>query len=168
VYGETDLVPLQTLELDTARSFESLVTLTLDDQFNPSNQVVMLDSEAKKLSKKQFSKEGTIKMTKYAPNQIDYKADVNGKQLIVFSEMYYKDGWKAFVNGKEKEILKVNYALRGLEVDGGKSTIEFKYDLPKFHTAEMMARVGSIFILLLIGGILFLDFTKARANKLKK
>ena len=163
--GLTDLVPLQTLEADTADSFIPLVSLTLNSEFNPSTEVAMLDSESKKLSKKQFSKEGTVKMTKYAPNQIDYTADVNGKQLIVFSEMYYKDGWKAFVDGKEQDILKVNYALRGLEVDGGKHKIEFKYDIPKFHTAGTMAMVGSVLILLLIGGMFFLDWKSSKTQK---
>jgi hypothetical protein len=160
VNGQTDLIPIQTLEKDTVRSFKSLVTLTMNSTFNPSSEAVMLESEAKKLSKKQFTKEGTVKMTKYAPNQINYEADVNGKQLIVFSEMYYKDGWKAFVDGKEQEILKVNYALRGLEVDGGKHKIEFAFDIPKFHTAGTMAMIGSILIFLLVGGMFFMDFRK--------
>ena len=163
--GLTDLVPLQTLEYDTLDSFQSLVEITLDTQFNPSTKAVIIDSEAKKLSKKQFSKEGTVEMTKYAPNQINYSADVNGKQFIVFSEMYYEDGWKAYVDGKEKEIVKVNYALRGLEVGGGKHKIEFKFDLPKFHNAKKMAIVGSVLIFLLIGGMLFLDWRKAVENR---
>lgn len=160
VNGITELVPMQTLELDTARSFKSLVTLTLNDRFNPAKEAVVVESEAKKLSKKEFSGEGTVKMTSYAPNAINYAADVKGKQLIVFSEVYYEDGWKAFVDGKEKEIVNVNYALRGLEVDGGKHTIEFKFDVPKFHTAQTMAMIGSVLIFLLIGGMLFLEWKK--------
>jgi hypothetical protein len=166
VNGQADLVPLQTLEIDTVRSFESLVTLTMNSTFTPSTEAVMLDSESKKLSKKQYSKEGTVKMTKYAPNQINYEADVNGKQLIVFSEMYYKNGWKAFVDGKEQEILKVNYALRGLEVDSGKHKIEFKFDIPKFHTAGTMAMIGSILILLLVAGMFFLDWRNKGTEKI--
>lgn len=164
--GQTELVPVQTLENDTLNSFTSLVTLTLNKQFNPATTAVMIDSESKKLSTKKFSKDGTVKMTKYAPNQINYTADVKGKQLIVFSEMYYKDGWKAFVDNKEQEILKVNYALRGLEVDGGNHKIEFKFDIPKFHKAETYAIIGSVLIVLLVLGMLFLDYRKSRATKL--
>lgn len=160
--GMTELVPMQTLEVDTVRSFKSLVTITLDDRFDPAKEALMLESEAKKLSKKEFSQEGTVEMTSYAPNAISYSADLKGKQFIVFSEMYYEDGWKAFVDGKETEILNANYALRGLEVDGGKHKIEFKFDLPKFHTAETMATVGSVLILLMIGGMLFWDWKQAR------
>jgi uncharacterized membrane protein YfhO len=162
--GVTELVPMQTLEIDTTRSFKSLVTITLDDRFDPANEALMLESEAKKLSKKEFTQEGTVKMTSYAPNAISYSADLKGRQFIVFSEMYYEDGWKAFVDGKETEILNANYALRGLEVDGGKHTIEFKFDIPKFHTAQTMATVGSVLIVLLIGGMLFLDWKKSKTK----
>ena len=163
--GQAELVPIQTLENDTTRSFQSLVTITLKSQFNPSNEVVMLDSEAKKLTQKKFSKDGNVSMTKYAPNQINYSADVKGKQLIVFSEMYYNDGWKAYVDGKEKEILRVDYALRGLEVDGGKHKIEFKFDLPKYHTAGTLSMIGSTLILLFVAGMLILDWRKKKTDE---
>lgn len=160
--GLTELVPLQTLQNDSLNSFKSLVLMTLKSQFNPTNEALMVASEAEKLSQKKFTKDGSVTMTKYAPNQINYTADLKGKQFIVFSEMYYKDGWKAFVDGKEKEIVRVNYALRGLEVDGGNHKIEFKFDLPKFHRGNTLAMIGSILILLLIVGMLFLDWKKKK------
>jgi uncharacterized membrane protein YfhO len=80
--------------------------------------------------------------------------------LAVFSEVYYPEGWKAFVNGKEVEIRKVNYLLRGLEVPAGKSKIEFKFDLPKYHTSTKLAYAGSILVLLLIGFGLYTDRKK--------
>jgi hypothetical protein len=164
--GLTELVPMQTLENDSLKgSLEELVTLTLDDQFDPSIEAIMLDSEAKNVSKKKFTREGTVKMTKYAPNQINYTANVTGKQFIVFSEIYYKEGWKAYVNGKEQPILKVNYALRGLEVDSGENKIEFKYDIPKYHTAGTMAMVGSILIFLALGGMLFLEWRNRKKEE---
>ncbi len=166
--GVTELIPMQTLEMDTTRSFQSLLTMTLNDRFDPKNEALMLTSEAKKLSTKEFSGKGSVEMTSYAPNAISYSADLKGKQLIVFSEIYYEDGWKAFVDGKEKEILKVNYALRGLEVNGGKHKIEFKFDIPKFHTAETMATVGSVLVILMIGGMLFWDWRERKKGVLNQ
>lgn len=156
--GVSELMPLQVVENDTTKSFKNLVTITLTDRFEPAKEVTMLAADAKKLSSKKFSQEGKVTMTKYAPNQIKYSADVEGTQFVVFSEMYYSDGWKAFVNGKEQEIIKVDYALRGLELAGGKHTIEFKYDLPKFHKAENYAMIGSVLILIWLGLVLFLDW----------
>lgn len=161
--GVPELMPLQVVENDSTKSFKNLVTISLIDRFEPGKEVTMLSADAKKLSAKKFTQEGTVKMTKYAPNSISYSADLKGNQLVVFSEMYYADGWKAYVDGKEQDILKVNYALRGLEVKGGKHKIEFKYDLPKYYSSNRNAYIGSTFLILLIAGLLFWDLRKKNA-----
>lgn len=150
VNGQTNLIPVSTMELDTVKSFTSLVAIDLKEDFYPKSDAVMLNSEKSKLSKSVFTGEGQVKLTKYAPNQLNYESESNEKQLIVFSEIYYPEGWKAFVDGNEQEILKVNYLLRGLEVEKGKHKIEFKFDLPKYHTSNTLSIIGSLLILLLI------------------
>jgi hypothetical protein len=151
INGSTNLVPLQTLSMDTAQSFTSLVQVTVKDAFDPHNEALMLETEKSKLSATTFTGQGSISMTDFAPNKIVYSADVKGKQLAVFSEIYYPIGWKAYVDGKETPVLKVNYLLRGLELAAGKHKIEFVYDLPKYHTMNTIAAVGSGLLLLLIG-----------------
>ncbi|WP_300665434.1 YfhO family protein, partial [Fluviicola sp.] len=143
VRGTTNLVPMITLERDTTKSFTPLVQLKVESAFNPANEAVMLSSVAKQLSKKKFSGEGTIKLLSARPNKLTYEANVKGDQLAVFSEIYYPLGWKALVDGKETSILKVNYLLRGLELKGGTHKIEFVYDLPKYYTIGMVAKIGS-------------------------
>ena len=39
----------------------------------------------------------------------------------------YSDGWKAYVDNKPVELLKVNQAFIGCRVEAGKHTVEFKY-----------------------------------------
>jgi hypothetical protein len=162
VNGQTNLIPVSTLELDTANSFTSLVGIDLNDDFYPKSDAVMLNSEKSKLSKSVFTGEGQVKLTKYAPNQLNYESESNDKQLIVFSEIYYPEGWKAFLDGKEQEILKVNYLLRGLEVEKGKHKIEFKFDLPKYHTSNTLSIIGSLLILLLIAFGFYTDRKKTQ------
>lgn len=149
--GTVNLVPEMTILADTANSFVKMVTIEVMSDFAPAEEAVMLKSEAAKLAKKKFTAEGSVKMTAYAPNEIDYEVNATGDQLIVFSEIYYKKGWKAFVDGKGQDILKVDYLLRGLEVKGGKHKIAFIFDLPAYHTASKMAYSGSILIFLFLG-----------------
>lgn len=164
INGKTDYILKQMMEMDTAKSFLQLLDLKVVSEFNPREEAVMLDSEAKKISSKRYSSFGNVKMTTYLPNKITYQASTTGKQFIVFSEVYYADGWKAFVNGKETPIVKTNYILRGIEVpDGTNQKIEFIYDLPSFHTSNTMARIGSILIILLVAGGIFLEFKKKKA-----
>ena len=162
VNGKTNLVPAATMQMDTAKSFTSLVSMKVINEFKPAEEAVLLDSEAKKLGAKKYSGVGSISLKSYAPNKITYAADLKGKQLAVFSEIYYADGWKAFVDGKEMPILKVDYLLRGLELTSGKHSIEFVFDLPKFHKANTVAGIGSF---LLLGGIVLLIFLDWKAKK---
>jgi uncharacterized membrane protein YfhO len=85
--------------------------------------------------------------------------------LAVFSEVYYPEGWKAFIDGEETEILKVDYILRGLKIPSGKRKIEFKFDLPKYHLANTMNLVLS---LLLIAAFGFAGFWQWKRNKEKE
>ena len=128
----------------------SMVQIELTDDFNPATEGIMLRSEAKKLTAESYSGEGTIQLTSYAPNNLEYTATVKGKQLAVFSEIYYKDGWTATVDGKEQEIIKVNYLLRGLELPNGEHKIVFHFDLPSLRKSNMYAIAGTCLLGLFI------------------
>ena len=85
-----------------------------------------------------------------------YISNNQNKGFAVFSEAYYKNGWKATIDGKEADILNVDYVLRGLEIPAGKHTIEFKFEPQVVKTGGAIALVSSIgMLLLLFGGIYF-------------
>jgi hypothetical protein len=105
-----------------------------------------------------FSKDSTaiIQLISYKPNHLKYTSKNSNEGLAVFSEMYYKNGWKASIDGKETEIFRANYALRALQIPAGKHTIEFKFEPQVVKTGSTIALFSSIgMLLLLIGGIYF-------------
>lgn len=111
--------------------------------------------------KKQWDTTGTIKVVTYKPNYIKYKSDNAKDGLAVFSEMYYKNGWNAYIDGKLTDHFPVDYVLRAMEVPGGKHTIEFKFEPQVVKTGGTIALASSIGMLfLLIGGIYFEKFRK--------
>ncbi len=160
INGKTNLVPMQTLEMDTAKSFLKLVKIKNKDEFNPKDEAIMLKSEFSKLGKSTFTGEGSIKMISYEPNAISYKSESSSEQLAVFSEVYYPEGWTATVDGKPVDIIKTDYLLRGIKVPKGKHTIAFTFDLPMYHKAGTMATIASILILLGLGGAIYTDRKK--------
>lgn len=98
----------------------------------------------------------TIILDSYKPNHLKYTSNNSNKGLAVFSEMYYKNGWKATVDGQKTTIFRVNYALRALQIPAGKHTIEFKFEPQVVKTGSTIALFSSIGMLfLLIGGIYF-------------
>jgi uncharacterized membrane protein YfhO len=130
--GTPNLVPNSTLLADSLNSFVKLAQIKVINEFKVREEAVMLNEEAKKLKKRSFTGEGSIKMDSYAPNRIVYSSSSPNEQLALFSEIYYNDGWKAFVDGKETEILKANYLLRAIELPAGNHKIEFKFELPQY------------------------------------
>ncbi|KAF2508444.1 YfhO family protein [Flavobacterium zhairuonense] len=106
--------------------------------------------------KKQWDTTGTIKVVEYKPNYIKYQSDNKNDGLAVFSEMYYKNGWNAYVDGKLTDHFPVDYVLRAMEIPGGKHTIEFKFEPQVIKTGGTITLASSIgMFLLLIGGIYF-------------
>ena len=98
----------------------------------------------------------TIQQTYNKPNHLKYSSNNKNEGFAVFSEMYYKNGWNATIDGKSENILRVDYALRGLNIPAGKHTIEFKFEPQVVKTGSTIALVSSIgMLLLLVGGIYF-------------
>ena len=111
-----------------------------------------------------ITKEGKIKMTKYNPKHMQYVSDSKGEQLAVFSEIYYPEGWKAYIDGIETEILKANYLLRALKIPSGKHKIEFKFDLPKYRFANTSNLVLSVLLVLAFVVAGFWQWKKNKKN----
>lgn len=95
-----------------------------------------------------------IKMTGAGIHDLKYEANASGNNLAVFSEIYLPFGWKAFIDGKEAEIIKTNYLMRGLIVPAGKHVIEFRYEPETYYTGKTVSTFSNVFLaLILIAGI---------------
>ena len=91
----------------------------------------------------------TIKLTKYDVTTLTYESSAVKNQFAVFSEIYYKDGWNAYVDGILTPYYSVDYVLRGMEIPAGKHIIEFKFEptiIKKGNTITLI----SYFLLLMI------------------
>ena len=69
----------------------------------------------------------TIKLTKYAPDYVEYDYSANEKGTVVFSEIYYPYGWKAYIDGKATDHFRANYTLRAMNVPAGQHHIRFEF-----------------------------------------
>jgi hypothetical protein len=98
-----------------------------------------------------------ISQTYYSNDSIAYKSNNANAGLAVFSEIYYNEkngAWKAFVDGKEAQALRVNYILRGVEVPAGNHEIVWVYQPSDRSTMLTIEVASSALILLLVAGSL--------------
>ena len=91
----------------------------------------------------------TIKLTKHNVTSLSYESNTVKKQFAVFSEIYYKDGWNAYIDGQLTPHYRVNYVLRGMEIPKGKHTIEFRFE-PTIISKGNTITLISYFMLLVI------------------
>lgn len=68
-----------------------------------------------------------IKLTKYAPDYVEYDYSAKEKGTVVFSEVYYPYGWKAYIDGKPADHFRANYTLRAMNVPAGQHHIRFEF-----------------------------------------
>jgi hypothetical protein len=99
----------------------------------------------------------SIKLDTYKPNHLVYTSNNNNNGFAVFSEIYYKDGWKATIDGKETEIYKVDYTLRGMYIPKGNHKIEFKFEPQVVKTGSTIALISSILMLLVVIGVVYFE-----------
>ena len=119
------------------------------DSLNTKNEAVI---DISKLDvKNSFEKDSlaTIKLTNYDVTTLSYESSSTKKQFAVFSEIYYKDGWNAYVDGKLTPHYRVNYVLRGMEIPAGNHSIEFKFEPTTIKNGNTIT-LTSYFLLLVI------------------
>ncbi len=141
--------------------------LALND-FDPQHTAILNKDFASQLQNKDFSnadQQATITLQESPNKNPDlkiYKTKSTTAQLCVFSEIYYKDGWKAYIDGKETPILRANYVLRALEVPAGEYTIELRCEPDTLKTFNIINLIGSILIVIFVIGAIALPFIKKK------
>ncbi|MCX6181991.1 MAG: YfhO family protein [Bacteroidetes bacterium] len=120
--------------------FESKTTAVIDTSFYA----------ALANKKDVFADTGEIKLTSYKPNELIYTSNNPELGFAVFSEIYYKDGWQASIDGKEVDHLRVNYILRALEIPAGKHEIKFVFAPESFVVGSKISGISSIVVLVIL------------------
>lgn len=90
----------------------------------------------------------SIELISYKDNRMVYRSHTNAPQLAVFSEMWFPNGWKAYIDGKEAEYLRANYVLEAMVVPEGDHEIVFEFKPPHYNTLAAITYVSSVLILL--------------------
>lgn len=105
----------------------------------------------------------TIALTSYKVNQLSYSYTAQKEGIVVFSEIYFKKGWTAKIDGVEAPYFRTDYVLRAMVVPAGKHTIEWSFKAPHFELIVNITRICSL--ILLLGTLFLLIFTNVKSTK---
>ncbi|RZK23441.1 MAG: hypothetical protein EOO56_05090 [Hymenobacter sp.] len=92
----------------------------------------------------------TIALTSYAPDALTYRYSAAQPGTVVFSEIYYADGWQAFLDGQEVPHFRANFVLRALQVPAGAHEIKFVFEPKEYKIGNTVSLISSIGVLLAV------------------
>lgn len=100
------------------------------------------------LSAESYDATGSINMVEYAPNYLKYEYSATHSSLVVFSEIYFEDGWSAYVDGQPADYFMADYLLRAMELPAGEHIVEWRFRAPAWNTISTIMAIASWLILL--------------------
>ena len=132
---------------------------------------VIAASDKEYFNGKQIQADSTafINLTKYQPNELEFKAESKTPQLAVFSEIYYPHGWKVFVDEKEVPYIKADYLLRAVHVPAGKHQIRMVFEPEVIEKGKWLSLLCfGLFIALSAFGIFWMNKNKKQEEQAVK
>lgn len=132
---------------------------SLDSLQTKSSVVVRKDDIKQNLF---FDKDSTatIKLTKYDVTSLTYHTNSSSPQFAVFSEIFYKEGWNAYINGELKPHYQVNYVLRGMKIPAGKHKVEFKFEPTIIKEGNTITMISYLLLFVIPLGWYFIEKRK--------
>ena len=118
--------------------------ITLTGEVDTKHEAVMSDEF---LPENYNFTDGTVTLEEYRPNYLRYTTRSDGNALAVFSEIYTREGWRAYIDGEEVRPLRADYILRALELPAGSHTVEWRYRAPHWNAIEAVTLIFSIAVL---------------------
>ncbi|MEI6185224.1 MAG: YfhO family protein, partial [Bacteroidota bacterium] len=110
----------------------------------------------------QFDSTAKVSLVNNDNDFIEYKSSSKINQFAVFSEVYYRHGWKAYIDGKETPIVKTNYVLRGLSVPAGDHKITFEFKPDSYYGSMKASVASSVIMWLLLFSACFMFYKKSK------
>jgi len=108
-----------------------------------------------------------ISLTSYKPNHLIYNFNSKTDQVAVFSEIYYENGWNAYINGQKVPYVRADYLLRAMPLKAGAYEIEFKFEPKAYSVGNTIALTSSLLLILSLFGFLFWQWKNSKKSGLK-
>jgi len=135
------------------------------NEIDTKRTAIIKESYSRALAKFNFETDSlsNIELTDYKLNHLTYKSQNKFEGFAVMSEIYYPNGWQAYLDGEAVEHDQVDYTLRGLKIPAGEHKIEFKFEPSVIKTGSCISLAGHIIFIFIIGFGVFTYFKSKTA-----
>jgi len=96
-----------------------------------------------------------VEIVKLGFNEINIKTSSPSPSILVLSEIYYPD-WLVEVDGEPAELLRANYIIRAVSLEGGDHEVVFRYDMSLLKSSAYISAgtFGLVSLILMVSLIL--------------
>lgn len=151
---KVSLVENADAELLSVKTINPAAVAVVDRKFG--DQVVVNDNPG--------SPSDTIWLSSYKPNMLTYKTELAHDRVAVFSEIYYPNGWQAYIDDVPAEHFRTDYVLRGMVVPAGSHTISFRFEPSSYKTGNKVSLASSVLLLVMLIYAAVTGFKASRKN----
>lgn len=128
---------------------EEMKRTFLSDDLDPEKEVI-LEKEISHSNILTFEhSKNKIEWVKDENQEIELKVYTENDGLLVLADTYYP-GWKAFIDGKEREILAANLNQRAIQVGQGSHIVKFIYQPRSFKIGAVISGTTLLFTIFLL------------------
>jgi hypothetical protein len=113
--------------------------------FNPRDIAYLSKTNTANIDPPLQGAEATI--VHYGIQDIEVHATATGNNLLFLSETYYPKGWKAYIDGNEVEILRLDYLFRGVIIPQGSHTLVMKFEPASFIIGKNISLGTNLLVL---------------------
>ena len=85
----------------------------------------------------------------YSANKFEFDVKLENN-ANVFMSIPYTNGWKAYVNGEERDIIKTNDAFMSIPLESGEYKIQLKYFTPGLKVGFIISLISIIIFVIII------------------
>jgi hypothetical protein len=127
------VVPKATVEKDPNNILTRLSTADFD-----SLREVILDRPHQLPTSAEGRFFSHASIVEYTNRQVTIRTSLSDSGVLVLADSFYP-GWRAYVNGSEKQILRANFFFRGVPLPSGEHTVVFRYEPRSFLVGALIS-----------------------------
>jgi len=101
-------------------------------------------------------------ITSYEPSTIEVNVTSDGRGLLVLGETY-ADGWNAWVDGQQVDVVPVDGVLRGIPVPGGTHAVTLTFESPGLNQGLVIFGATLVIVIAAFGRAVRLDRRVSRS-----
>ncbi|MDX1394839.1 MAG: YfhO family protein [Gemmatimonadota bacterium] len=147
-------------EARTVPNRVAAINAVLDDAFDPTKGVILIDPTAAAFSPEvspdpasqsgiEGGSAGGATIVFDSGDEVRVRLEENGDGHLVLTDSWFP-GWRAYVDGRERQIELANFFFRAVPIEAGDREVVFRYLPSSFETGRMIS-VISLSIASLVG-----------------